>query len=70
MLTLVILQSCTEMVMPTDGNNKESIFPPSKWDYNERAQFCKSIFGVEPRPNWVTTEFGGYVSGSLQPGSK
>lgn len=53
-------QACTEMVMPTDGNNKESIFPPSEWDYNERARFCQSTFGVKPRPDWVTTEFGGY----------
>ncbi|MCD7449661.1 hypothetical protein HAX54_001089 [Datura stramonium] len=53
-------QACTEMVMPTDGNSKESIFPPSKWDYNERARFCQSTFGVKPRPDWVTTEFGGY----------
>lgn len=53
-------QACTEMVMPTDGNNKESIFPLSEWDYNERVRFCKLAFGVKPRPDWVTTEFGGY----------
>ncbi|KAF3668304.1 Alpha/beta-Hydrolases superfamily protein isoform 2 [Capsicum annuum] len=52
-------QACTEMVMPTDGNNNESIFPVSEWDYNERARFCQSNFGIKPRPDWVTTEFGG-----------
>lgn len=48
------------MVMPTDGNNKESIFPASEWDYNDRASFCKAYFNVEPRPTWITTEFGGH----------
>lgn len=50
------------MVMPTDGNNKESIFPASEWDYNDRASFCKAYFNVEPRPTWITTEFGGHVT--------
>ncbi|KAI8562970.1 hypothetical protein RHMOL_Rhmol03G0077100 [Rhododendron molle] len=53
-------QACTEMVMPTDGNNKESIFPASEWEYNDRASFCKAYFNVEPRPTWITTEFGGH----------
>ncbi|XP_009801420.1 uncharacterized protein [Nicotiana sylvestris] len=53
-------QACTEMVMPTNGNNKESIFPPSEWDYNERVRFCKLILDVKPRPDWITTEFGGH----------
>nr|GMC84404.1 lysosomal Pro-X carboxypeptidase-like [Ipomoea batatas] len=48
------------MIMPIDGNNKDSIFPASEWDYNERAQFCKEAFNIEPRPNWITTEFGGH----------
>ncbi|XP_055811631.1 uncharacterized protein LOC129881449 isoform X2 [Solanum dulcamara] len=58
-------QACTEMVMPTGGNNKESIFPRSEWDYNERAQICKLAFGVEPRPNWnierVLKRFGSNI---------
>ncbi|KAK2655606.1 hypothetical protein Ddye_008658 [Dipteronia dyeriana] len=53
-------QACTEMIMPTSGNNKESMFPASEYDYNDRATFCKSMFDIEPRPNWITTEFGGY----------
>lgn len=50
------------MVMPTDGNNKESIFPASEWEYNGLASFCKAYFNVEPRPTWITTEFGGHVT--------
>ncbi|KAJ4971750.1 hypothetical protein NE237_004849 [Protea cynaroides] len=53
-------QACTEMIMPTDGNSEKSIFPPSQWNYSDRASYCYSIFGIEPRPNWITTEFGGH----------
>ncbi|KAL9672083.1 hypothetical protein QQ045_028331 [Rhodiola kirilowii] len=55
-----VWQACTEMILPTDGNNKESIFPESKWDYEERVEQCKFYYGVVPRPNWITTEFGGH----------
>ncbi|PQQ20138.1 lysosomal Pro-X carboxypeptidase [Prunus yedoensis var. nudiflora] len=54
-------QACTEMIMPTSGNNEDSIFPASDWDYKDRASGCKSIFGIEPRPLWITTEFGGHI---------
>uniref|UniRef100_A0A5B6ZY97 Putative lysosomal Pro-X carboxypeptidase-like n=1 Tax=Davidia involucrata TaxID=16924 RepID=A0A5B6ZY97_DAVIN len=53
-------QACTEMVMPTSGNNEDSIFPASEWSYNNRARYCKQVFDIEPRPNWITTEFGGH----------
>jgi hypothetical protein len=45
--------------------NKDSIFPASEWNYNDTATFCKGFFGVEPRPNWITAEFGGHVSASF-----
>ena len=50
------------MIMPTNGNNKESIFPESQWNYSQRAASCKDYYGVDPRPNWISTEFGGHVS--------
>ncbi|KAK9153602.1 hypothetical protein Sjap_001082 [Stephania japonica] len=53
-------QACTEMVMPTDGNNEHSIFPPSKWNVMDRFTFCKALFDVQPRPNWISTEYGGH----------
>ncbi|KAK9921383.1 hypothetical protein M0R45_029894 [Rubus argutus] len=53
-------QACTEMIMPTSGNNEESIFPASEWQYKNRASYCKMTYGIEPRPNWITTEFGGH----------
>lgn len=54
------MQACTEMIMPL-GNNKESIFPESHWNYDNRVTFCKLNYGVIPRPDWITTEFGGHV---------
>ncbi|XP_077235670.1 uncharacterized protein LOC143877487 isoform X2 [Tasmannia lanceolata] len=54
-------QACTEMILPTDGNNNDSIFPASKYNYSNRATFCEYSFGITPRPNWATTEFGGHV---------
>ncbi|XP_021289471.1 lysosomal Pro-X carboxypeptidase-like [Herrania umbratica] len=53
-------QACTEMIMPTDGNNQDSIFPESQWSYSQRAAVCKGFYGVDPRPNWITAEFGGH----------
>ncbi|XP_054803846.1 uncharacterized protein LOC129307018 isoform X2 [Prosopis cineraria] len=52
-------QACTEMIMPTGGNNEESIFPASEWKYENRVAFCEVAFGTEPRPHWITTQFGG-----------
>ncbi|XP_004305645.1 PREDICTED: lysosomal Pro-X carboxypeptidase-like [Fragaria vesca subsp. vesca] len=53
-------QACTEMIMQTNGNDKESIFPPSESQYKDQVSYCKEAYGVEPRPNWITTEFGGH----------
>ncbi|XP_002530520.2 lysosomal Pro-X carboxypeptidase [Ricinus communis] len=53
-------QACTEMILPTGGSTAESIFPASEWDYNDRVTYCKLRFDIDPRPNWITTEFGGH----------
>ena len=55
------MQTCTEMVIPMTCS-KESMFPPSVFDYKEFAEQCQMKHGVLPRPNWITTEFGGEVS--------
>ncbi|KAK6147249.1 hypothetical protein DH2020_018161 [Rehmannia glutinosa] len=51
-------QACTEMILLTDGNTEDSIFPASNYSYNDRLEFCKSNFNIEPRPSWIPTEFG------------
>ncbi|XP_020535644.1 lysosomal Pro-X carboxypeptidase isoform X2 [Jatropha curcas] len=53
-------QACTEMILPTGGNNKESMFPASSWSLNDRATYCQYAFHIQPRPNWVPIEFGGH----------
>ncbi|XP_074370677.1 uncharacterized protein LOC141711877 [Apium graveolens] len=53
-------QACTEMVMPTDGSNEESMFPVSEPSYKDWAESCHDYYNVWPRPNWITTEFGGH----------
>lgn len=47
--------------MPMTRSN-ESMFPPSSYDYKEFAENCWTKYGVTPRPHWITTEYGGYVS--------
>ncbi|GAB2272150.1 hypothetical protein Dimus_006970 [Dionaea muscipula] len=53
-------QACTEMILPTDGNTEESIFPASTYNFSVRDTYCKSVFGIGPRPHWITTEYGGH----------
>jgi len=50
------------MIMPMTVSN-ESMFPPSTFTYDERSDECFESWGVRPRPHWITTEYGGYVSG-------
>ncbi|XP_059820488.1 lysosomal Pro-X carboxypeptidase [Hypanus sabinus] len=52
-------QSCTEMVMPlcTDGVN--DMFEPMEWDFKLYSDACKESWGLRPRPDWITTVYGG-----------
>ncbi|TKY61953.1 Lysosomal Pro-X carboxypeptidase [Spatholobus suberectus] len=54
-------QACTEMIMPTDGSNKESIFPEMDWSYEDTVTYCDFAYNVTPRPYWITSEFGGHA---------
>ncbi|KAL0374826.1 UNVERIFIED_CONTAM: Lysosomal Pro-X carboxypeptidase [Sesamum radiatum] len=53
-------QACTEMILLTDGNTEDSIFPPYNYSYNDRLVFCKNTFDIEPRPTWIPTYFGAH----------
>ncbi|KAH9304736.1 hypothetical protein KI387_009140, partial [Taxus chinensis] len=53
-------QACTEMVMPMSSNPESSMFPPFTFDLESYRKNCMESYGVEPRPNWITTQFGGH----------
>ncbi|KAL8517724.1 hypothetical protein ACS0TY_015814 [Phlomoides rotata] len=53
-------QACTEMILLTDGDTEDSIFPASNYSYNSRVEYCKYKYNVGPRPTWIPTEFGAH----------
>ncbi|KAL6199820.1 hypothetical protein ACLB2K_029602 [Fragaria x ananassa] len=52
-------QTCSDMVIPINVSN-DTMFPPYKFDIDEYTKDCIATYGVPPRPNWVTTYFGGH----------
>ncbi|KAL1540868.1 lysosomal Pro-Xaa carboxypeptidase [Salvia divinorum] len=52
-------QACTEMVMPM-ATSKDSMFPEGSYNYTSYEEWCLGDYHVIPRPNWITTEFGGH----------
>ena len=53
---------CTEMVMPIGHGANDTMFQAWPFDLNNHTKTCQGLFGVTPRPHWITTEFGGRVS--------
>ncbi|OMO90327.1 Peptidase S28 [Corchorus olitorius] len=53
-------QTCTEMVMPIGCGENETMFQASPFDIENYTRTCQDLFGVSPRPHWITTEFGGH----------
>ncbi|KAL6342048.1 hypothetical protein AAG906_038294 [Vitis piasezkii] len=53
-------QICSEMVMPLGRGDNDTMFPPAPFNLTTFIQECKSIYGVSPRPHWVTTYYGGH----------
>ncbi|KDP32128.1 hypothetical protein JCGZ_12589 [Jatropha curcas] len=53
-------QACTEMVMPMASSKDASMFLTYDFNYTSFKEECLKNFGVEPRPRWITTEFGGH----------
>ncbi|CAN0922953.1 Lysosomal Pro-X carboxypeptidase [Linum grandiflorum] len=52
-------QTCSEMVIPIGiGNN--TMFPSNPFDLTVFRQQCQAVYGVPPRPHWVTTFYGGH----------
>ncbi|MFQ6631558.1 hypothetical protein Gotur_009184, partial [Gossypium turneri] len=52
-------QTCSEMVIPI-GIGKRTMFQPEPFNLNNFLQECKSLYGVPPRPHWVTSYYGGH----------
>ncbi|MCL7032962.1 hypothetical protein MKW94_015338 [Papaver nudicaule] len=48
-----------QLILRTDGHDEGSMLPPREVTFNEVLTICKDYIGIEPRLNWLTTEFGG-----------
>ncbi|KAG5528542.1 hypothetical protein RHGRI_029278 [Rhododendron griersonianum] len=57
-----IKEACTEMVMPMSTSQNTTMYPASDFNYTYYKEDCWNSFRVKPRPKWITTVFGGYVS--------
>ncbi|KAL0007857.1 hypothetical protein SO802_009359 [Lithocarpus litseifolius] len=53
-------QTCSELVIPIGNGPNETMFPASPFVYKEYRDYCVNKFGVEPRPTWITTNYGGH----------
>jgi lysosomal Pro-X carboxypeptidase len=47
--------------MPVDYGLNGTMFPASQFDYKEYKETCQHKYGVQPRPHWITTYYGGQV---------
>lgn len=48
------------MVIPI-GRGNDTMFEPDPFILSSYIEQCKSIYGVPPRPHWVTSYYGGHV---------
>ncbi|KAJ8769350.1 hypothetical protein K2173_002554 [Erythroxylum novogranatense] len=53
-------QACTEMVMPMSSNKDSSMFRTYDYNYSAFREECWKKFKVDPRPRWITMQFGGH----------
>ncbi|KAF2321715.1 hypothetical protein GH714_001781 [Hevea brasiliensis] len=52
-------QTCSELVIRI-GHDRDSMFPAAPFNLDSYIKDCKSLFGVLPQPEWVTTYYGGH----------
>jgi lysosomal Pro-X carboxypeptidase len=58
-------QVCTEMVLKTYVLSNDSILqPPWPFNFTDVLDSCRNTTGLPPRPFWLETEFGRYISSS------
>ncbi|KAK3205851.1 hypothetical protein Dsin_019897 [Dipteronia sinensis] len=60
-------KKCTEMVIPIGDGGNDTMFKASPFDLNNFTRTCQAVFGITPRPHWITTKFGGHVSFLFKP---
>ncbi|KAL0370136.1 UNVERIFIED_CONTAM: Lysosomal Pro-X carboxypeptidase [Sesamum angustifolium] len=53
-------QTCSEIVMPIGRGENDTMFPAYPFDLHEFIKTCKDIYGIPPRPHWITTYYGGH----------
>ena len=56
---LVIMQACTEMVMPMCSDGQHDMFMNNTWNLTAYQDNCFKQFGVRPDPYWMETAYGG-----------
>lgn len=47
--------------MPMSSSQDASMFPTYDFNYSSFQEECWKEFKVVPRPQWITTQFGGHV---------
>ncbi|KAL5765640.1 hypothetical protein ACOSP7_016257 [Xanthoceras sorbifolium] len=53
-------QVCSEMVSPMGVDDNSTMFQYGPFVLSELIKYCKSRYGVPPRPHWITTYYGGH----------
>ncbi|KAL3828521.1 hypothetical protein ACJIZ3_017323 [Penstemon smallii] len=53
-------QTCSEMVMPIGVEKNGTMFPTSPFNLHHFTNQCMGLYGVPPRPHWITTYYGGH----------
>ncbi|KAL0390597.1 UNVERIFIED_CONTAM: Lysosomal Pro-X carboxypeptidase [Sesamum calycinum] len=53
-------KTCSEIVMQIGRGENDTMFPAYPFDLHEFIKTCKDIYGIPPRPHWITTYYGGH----------
>ncbi|KAA8550285.1 hypothetical protein F0562_001969 [Nyssa sinensis] len=46
--------------MPIGYGANDTMFQALPYDFDNFTRTCNDLFGISPRPHWITTEFGGH----------
>lgn len=59
LLKILLLQACTEMVMPICTTGTTDMFEPAPWNFTEYSAECYRKYGVYPRERDARITYGG-----------